>query len=1511
MRISACFLSFAVLLFAQIWSISASDHKYVNIDLKTNWPYTPLTLEISEFINQESPELFWKFVESIHVSEEDNEKKQYEQAIAKASEILSAVQFDLLQYSLSLRYFSPSVQLYRQLHSSFLEDKDVAIRAKVSACKAFVYFNNEAHCSVSQFQERISQNMEKENETFSFDHFYPSARGKGSVIVILYATIGTPEFSQFHAVLKALAEKGEIQYVFRHIVPHFPFTLGLGGYGVELALKNLEYKTVDDTKVEGSDKSNEKIEIEEQDEEINGILFGTLQKRRPKLTAELATFKSFLLSSKEQFEDLKVWDLKDLGYQASQRILSASNPLKLLREISQNFPTHATSLSKIKVNETLKSELKDQRMVEEGKSIVLINGRVIQPETVDPFSLFPIIKEEIEKLDSVMRLKITQSDAFKLLAIPSDKSEDPIFYVRSDSILFANDLEKDPQYSSWRSGVGEIFQRVWPGSFRYVARNFFTVVAFVNPETEEGGAIMHMIQTMITQSFPVRFGVVFVTEDLATFAEKQQRNDATLEVNDGLKLARGYHHLKAVYGGRVAGQMFTYYLQIQGASQDIRIKYAVESAIRGSGATIDDATSILTDTTYDEKIFAGNKFAIESGFGNTPIVFMNGVMLKSSNGREFYQEVINHYFGDTPAMQDMVKMGIVHNGVDIYEKVLDRPQVFKHYNHAVLPTEENPLNFVSMALTGNFAEILHGVNYHAAHEDTTKFVTELVAVDLTTKEGQILAYEALNQLSLQDTEQTRVGLLHNPKIDASENAGDVIVSRAIIAAHSSQISSKAKTFVMNLLSSVSKTEEPITVDFVMTEVSNSQLNVDKFKKSFDDVSTLEKIDQQRLFCRDHLGLQNGDNAVITNGRIIKLTGVRFTSRDFKFLGSFEYFNRAKKIVEPFNLVSFTASADEQTSNFVSDAFMGVASILGIDEQRGVEKYRLPGKSTFEIFNGTNSETLLVTAIIDPLSIAAQRVTPILELLVNTFDVRLQVVLNPAELSGLPLKNFYTYVLPSSVEFDESGSFKHPTATLSHLPVHRLLTLSLDVPESWLVTPITARHDLDNIKLENIGDDKVLYAEFQLQHIVLQGNCYDFTEFPSPPRGLEVVLGNGNRVITDTIVMANLGYYQLKANPGVFDLKLKTGSRSEQLYDITSGDQPTPSEKVIISDLGSRFHSLAVKKKAGKEAEQLLVDNPVQNTGNPTEGGLWDKVSGLWTKGTSTNETLHVFSLASGHLYERFLKIMMLTVVKNTHNPVKFWLLANFLSPKFKDSIPHMARKYNFQYELVTYKWPTWLNKQTEKQRIIWGYKILFLDVLFPLDLKKVVYVDADQVVKADLRELWDVDLQGAPYAYTPFCDDNHATDGFRFWNQGFWKNHLQGLRYHISALYLVDLVKFRRMAAGDQLRATYDSLSRDPNSLANLDQDLPNYLQHAIKIHSLPQEWLWCETWCGQDSKANAKTIDLCNNPLTKIPKLENALKIIPNWTDLDNEVKQVDSTVGTQPIQVGESGKNNLKNEL
>jgi len=185
-----------------------------------------------------------------------------------------------------------------------------------------------------------------------------------------------------------------------------------------------------------------------------------------------------------------------------------------------------------------------------------------------------------------------------------------------------------------------------------------------------------------------------------------------------------------------------------------------------------------------------------------------------------------------------------------------------------------------------------------------------------------------------------------------------------------------------------------------------------------------------------------------------------------------------------------------------------------------------------------------------------------------------------------------------------------------------------------------------------------------------------------------------------------------------------------------------------------------------------------------------------------------------------------------------------------------------------------------------------------------------------LKELYDMDLHGAPYGYTPFCRGSfrrEETAGFRFWETGFWKTHLGDRPYHISALYVVDLARFRQIATGDQLRATYASLSQDPNSLSNLDQDLPNYIQGNVPIFSLPQEWLWCETWCTDDTKTVAKTIDLCNNPMTKTPKLVNAIRIVEEWKDLDNEARVADEVKTTLPESQNDNTAylNHLKKEI
>ncbi|KAF6085161.1 UDP-glucose glycoprotein glucosyltransferase 2 [Phyllostomus discolor] len=530
----------------------------------------------------------------------------------------------------------------------------------------------------------------------------------------------------------------------------------------------------------------------------------------------------------------------------------------------------------------------------------------------------------------------------------------------------------------------------------------------------------------------------------------------------------------------------------------------------------------------------------------------------------------------------------------------------------------------------------------------------------------------------------------------------------------------------------------------------------------------------------------------------------------------------------------------------------------------------------------------VVAVADPLTREAQMMAQLLIVLGKIVNMKLKLFLNcRGQLSEAPLKSFYRFVLEPELTSVANGIIE-PGAKFSDIPESPLLTLNMITPEGWLVETVRSNCDLDNIHLKDM--ETTVVAEYELEHLLLEGHCFDVVT-EQPPRGLQFTLGTRSQpVAVDTIVMANLGYFQLKANPGVWILKLRHG-KSEDIYQIV-GHEGTDSQSdlgdviVVLSSFRSKTLEIQVKKKPDKIKEDILTDQGEKK-------GMWDSIKSFTRslhkeKDETETDVLNIFSVASGHLYERFLRIMMLSVLRNTRTPVKFWFLKNYLSPTFKEVIPHMAREYGFQYELVQYRWPRWLHRQTEKQRIIWGYKILFLDVLFPLAVDKIIFVDADQIVRHDLKELRDLDLGGAPYGYTPFCDSRTDMDGYRFWKKGYWASHLLRRKYHISALYVVDLQRFRRLAAGDRLRSQYQALSQDPDSLSNLDQDLPNNMIYQVAIKSLPQDWLWCETWCDDESKQRAKTIDLCNNPKTKEPKLKAAARIAPEWVEYDAEIRRL-----------------------
>jgi UDP-glucose:glycoprotein glucosyltransferase len=101
--------------------------------------------------------------------------------------------------------------------------------------------------------------------TYDFDHVIGN---RAALQVVLYAQLGTKEFVEAHKILSGKAQKDEIKYIFRHFMTEETVkqmgSLNLQGYGVELALKNIEYKVIDDSNKEQNDEA-EQPQIKEED----------------------------------------------------------------------------------------------------------------------------------------------------------------------------------------------------------------------------------------------------------------------------------------------------------------------------------------------------------------------------------------------------------------------------------------------------------------------------------------------------------------------------------------------------------------------------------------------------------------------------------------------------------------------------------------------------------------------------------------------------------------------------------------------------------------------------------------------------------------------------------------------------------------------------------------------------------------------------------------------------------------------------------------------------------------------------------------------------------------------------------------------------------------------------------------------------------------------------------------------------------------------------------------------
>ncbi|XP_060625468.2 UDP-glucose:glycoprotein glucosyltransferase 2 isoform X2 [Anolis sagrei] len=1175
--------------------VQSPPRKAVSARLAAKWAATPLLLEASEFIAEESNEQFWQFLETVKeltvYKKGVSEHSYYNLILKKAGQFLSNWQINLLKFSLSLRAHSPTIRMFQQI---------AADEPPLKGCSAFVVIHGKSTCKTSEIKKLLKKVATRPKPyLFKGDHKYPTLN-ESSPVVILYAEMGTKDFATFHKVLSEKAQKEEIVYILRHYIqkPN-PEKMYLSGYGVELAIKSTEYKAVDDSQAEAT--RNETEDEGDDENEVQGFLFDTLTQNYPDLKDNLKELRKYLIESTDGTEPLKVWELQDISLQAASQILSAPvyNALKVMKDIAQNFPVKARSLSRMLVNLEMRKEIKENQKhlretleLQPGEAHLFLNGLPIDLDFHDPFSILETLKLEGKAMHGLHSFGIKGDILSKLMRLPVRSNTDTYAIdIRHSSIIWINNIEKDQMYNKWPSSFQELLKPAYAGMMRQIRRNLYNLVLFLDPVREEAADFIKLVEVIYSQKVPLRIGFVFILNT-------NEAVDGNLDA--GVALWRAFNYVADEMDIPEAfAAMINMYHEIKDGGV-LSVEH-VKRVLR-SGFPHADMQEILgIHSEYDEKRKAGAVFYKKTGLGPLPQALFNGVPFnrKEMNVAELETSLLK-IVDATESFQRAVFMGLLNDHKDAVDFIMEQQNVVSHINDKILSTERRYLNFISPSVpidthdfsTFSFLDsqdktfvVTENMKYVSRKdEDIIYPVTIWIVADYDRPDGRQLLLTALKHLKT--SSHVQFGIVNNPTSKITEES--TVIARAILAALLTQENTSLKNFLSRILKE--ETAVALTTGTKIKKFLVQGMDGDSFEKKYHSMG-VDIIQAHRIFCQEVLRLLPGQMATISNGKIIgPLYENEFSVEDFDLLEKVTLSSGAVKIKA---LVKEMGVGSKRGSHLVMKVNALLSSLPKMDIRRDIEFVK-EQYSVLKLDPQQNEPFFDVVGIVDPLTREAQKLSHLLLVLGQVVNMKLRLFMNcRLKLSEAPLKSFYRFVLEPELMAGTNDFFPLPPgANFFEMPDSPLLTLNMITPESWLVEAVNSSYDLDNIRLKDVDD--VVSAEYELEYLLLEGHCFDVTT-RQPPRGLQFTLGTRNNPVhVDTIVMANLGYFQLKANPGAWLLRLREG-RSEDIYQIFKHEGTESSEVpeeviVVLNSFRSKIIKVQVQKKPDAINEDLLSDD---------------------------------------------------------------------------------------------------------------------------------------------------------------------------------------------------------------------------------------------------------------------------------------------------------------------------------
>ncbi|XP_058526609.1 UDP-glucose:glycoprotein glucosyltransferase 2 isoform X2 [Ochotona princeps] len=1229
----------ALLCFSLLGAGPASAAKAVTARLAAKWPETPLLLEASEFMAEESNEKFWQFLETVKelaiYKNAESDYSYYNLILKKAGQFLDDIHINLLKFAFSIRAYSPAVHMFQQL---------AADEPPPDGCNAFVVIHEKHTCKINEIKKLLKKaNSRPRPYLFKGDHKYPTNK-ENLPVIILYAEIGTRAFAEFHKALSKKAQNAEILYVLRHYIQK-PSSrkMYLSGYGVELAIKNTEYKALDDTQVKAV--TNTTVEDETGADEVQGFLFGKLKEIHSDLKDNLTAFQKYLIESNKEMMPLKIWELQDLSFQAASQIMSTPvyDAIKLMKDISQNFPIKARSLTRVPVSQQMREEIKQNQKdlqerfeIQPGDSRLFINGLRVDKDIYDPFSILDFLKSDGKMMNGLRNLGIDGENMSKFLKLSShDLDNSYVLDIRHSSIVWINDLENDGLYVSWPTSCQEYLKPQFPGSVPSIRRNFHNLVLFIDPTQRYTSDFIKVAELFYFHELPLRIGFVFI---LNTDDKVDGNSDA------GVALWRAFNYIAEE---RDVSEAFDSIVDMYQNVKDKNILTVdnVKNVLQSKFPHAEVGDILGSYSQYDKERKAGASFYRISGLGPLPQALYNGQPFnhKEMNRKEMQLAIIHKMMTTSIDLQKAILTGTLHDRQNAIDFLMDKDNVVPRINSSILNIQQQYLNLIPSTVTADIedvstfsfldshdksAVIAKNMFYVTQEDDVISSVTLWVIADFDTPSGRKLLSTALKHMKT--SVHSRLGVIYNPSSKINED--NTAICRGILVAFLTQKSNSLRNFLGKLAK-----EETATAIYsghkIKTFLSEG-MDKNAFEKKYNTIG-MNIFRTHQLFCQDVLNLRPGETGVVSNGRFLGPLDKDLYVEDFYLLEKMTFSHLAEKI-------KGIAETMESNSKNVSELVMKIDSLVSSLPNFGTRydiTFLKEDHSVVKINPQESDMFFDVTAVVDPLTREAQRMAQILIVLGKIINMKTKLFMNcRGKLSEAPLESFYRFVLEPEVMSGPSDSPSlGPVAKFGDIPESPLLTLNMITPEGWLVEIVQSNCDLDNIHLKDI--ERAVTAEYELEYLLLEGHCFDsVTE--QPPRGLQFTLGTKNQpVVVDTVVMANLGYFQLKANPGAWILKLRDG-KSEDIYQIV-GHKGTDSQPdlgnvtVVMNSFKSKVLEVQVRKKQDKIKEDILSDKEEKKK------GMWDSIKSftrrLHKEDDKNKDVLNIFSVASGHLYERFLR----------------------------------------------------------------------------------------------------------------------------------------------------------------------------------------------------------------------------------------------------------------------------------